>query len=201
MIHKLVRLVRRMRSEGCRPIVAAYLGLLSRRRRGWWLARLTGIRGARALQTNGPVFAREGWRLQVGEQVYLGENVALEGAVTLGARVYVGAGSQLKAIEDITIGEGTLLAPYVWVSDYEHGVAGELPVSQQIIGRQAPVSIGRDCWLGYGAVIMSGSQIGEGAVIGANAVVTAGTVVPPGEIWVGNPARLLRRRNMAEAAG
>jgi acetyltransferase-like isoleucine patch superfamily enzyme len=147
------------------------------------------------------VFVREGWCLAAGDQDYLGGNTALEGAVTLGARVYVGAGSQLKASADITIGEGTLLAPYVWISDYEHGVAAELPVSQQIIGRQSPVSIGRDCWLGYGTVIMSGSQIGEGAIIGANAVVTAGTVVPAGEIWVGNPARFLRSRSKVEAAG
>jgi acetyltransferase-like isoleucine patch superfamily enzyme len=159
------------------------------------------MRGARGFEVNGRVFVREGWRIKVGDRVYVGENAALEGAVTLGSRVYVGAGSQLKAIGDITIGEGTLLAPYVWVSDYEHGVAPQLPVSQQIIGRQAAVVIGRDCWLGYGAVVMSGSQIGDGAVIGANAVVPARTVVPPGEIWVGNPARYLRSRSQTDAVG
>ncbi|MGE5531807.1 MAG: acyltransferase [Bacteroidota bacterium] len=201
MIHKLVRLAKRMREEGFRPLAVAYLGLFSRRWRGGWLRRRTGLRGGRGLQANGPVFVREGWRVTAGGDVYLGENTALEGAVTLGDRVYVGAGCQLKAITDITIGEGTLLAPYVWISDYEHGVAPDLPVSEQIIGRQAAVAIGRDCWLGYGAVIMSGSQIGDGAVIGANAVVTAGTVVPAGEIWVGNPARFLRSRSKIEAAG
>jgi len=201
LIQKLLRLGRRMRSEGCRPVASAYRGLLSRRWRGWWTAHLTAMRGARGFEVNGRVFVREGWRIKVGDRVYVGENAALEGAVTLGSRVYVGAGSQLKAIGDITIGEGTLLAPYVWVSDYEHGVAPQLPVSQQIIGRQAAVVIGRDCWLGYGAVVMSGSQIGDGAVIGANAVVLARTVVPPGEIWVGNPARYLRSRSQTDAVG
>jgi acetyltransferase-like isoleucine patch superfamily enzyme len=45
--------------------------------------------------------------------------------------------------------------------------------------------------IGSGAVILCGITLGKDCVIGAGAVVTKS--VPPGEIWVGNPAKLLRR--------
>ncbi|MBU0609700.1 MAG: acyltransferase [Armatimonadetes bacterium] len=138
--------------------------------------------------------------MRFGEKVYVGENVALEGCLQLADRVYIGAGSQLKAEAGISIGLGTLLAPYVWISDYEHGLDTDRPIREQLVGRCAPVTVGEDCWIGYGAVIMSGSQIGDGAVIGANAVVPAGTVVPPYEIWGGVPARRLKSRR-PEPAG
>ena len=53
--------------------------------------------------------------------------------------------------------------------------------------------IGDDASIGSGSVILCGITIGASAVIGAGAVVTKS--VPAGEIWVGNPARFLRRVN------
>ncbi len=52
--------------------------------------------------------------------------------------------------------------------------------------------IGHDVWIGYGAIVISGVNIGTGAVIGAGSVVTKD--VPPYEIWAGNPASLIRPR-------
>ena len=51
--------------------------------------------------------------------------------------------------------------------------------------------IGDGASIGSGSVILCGITIGAGAMIGAGAVVTKS--VPPGEIWVGNPARFLKK--------
>jgi len=51
--------------------------------------------------------------------------------------------------------------------------------------------IGDGASIGSGCVILCGITIGAGAMIGAGAVVTKS--VPPGEIWVGNPARFLKK--------
>ena len=52
--------------------------------------------------------------------------------------------------------------------------------------------IGHDVWIGSRCLVKAGVTIGVGSVIGMGSVVTKN--VPPYEIWVGNPARLIRKR-------
>jgi chloramphenicol O-acetyltransferase type B len=52
--------------------------------------------------------------------------------------------------------------------------------------------IGNDVWIGFGATILSGVEVGNGSVIGAGAVVSRN--VPPYAIVVGNPAQIVRKR-------
>jgi phosphonate metabolism protein (transferase hexapeptide repeat family) len=54
------------------------------------------------------------------------------------------------------------------------------------------VTIGHDVWIGHGAVVLPGRNIGNGAVIAAGAIVTKD--VPAYTIVAGNPARIIRRR-------
>jgi phosphonate metabolism protein (transferase hexapeptide repeat family) len=58
--------------------------------------------------------------------------------------------------------------------------------------RQSRVTIGHDCWIGHGAVVMPGISVGHGAVVAAGAVVTED--VEPYAIVAGVPARFLRWR-------
>lgn len=53
-----------------------------------------------------------------------------------------------------------------------------------------PVHIGRNVWIGGGALILPGVTVGNDAIIGAGAVVTRD--VAPGQSVAGNPARPLR---------
>lgn len=57
-------------------------------------------------------------------------------------------------------------------------------------GTFTQVSIGEDCWLGNGALVMA--NIGDGAIVAAGAVVTQD--VPPRVIVAGNPARVVKVR-------
>ena len=52
--------------------------------------------------------------------------------------------------------------------------------------------IGNDVWIGYGATVLNGVNIGDGAVVAAKAVVTKD--VEPYSIVAGNPARTIRKR-------
>lgn len=54
------------------------------------------------------------------------------------------------------------------------------------------ICIGNDVWIGYGATVLSGVEIGDGAVVAANATVIKD--VPPYAIVGGNPARLIKFR-------
>jgi phosphonate metabolism protein (transferase hexapeptide repeat family) len=53
-------------------------------------------------------------------------------------------------------------------------------------------TIGHDVWLGHGAIVLPGRNIGTGSVIAAGAIVTKD--VAPYTIVAGNPARPVRRR-------
>ena len=53
-------------------------------------------------------------------------------------------------------------------------------------------TIGNDVWIGYGAVVLNGVNIGDGAVVAAGAIVTKD--VAPYSIVGGNPAKTIRMR-------
>ena len=58
--------------------------------------------------------------------------------------------------------------------------------------RSHRVTFGHDVWIGHGAIVLPGRNIGTGAVVAAGAVVTKD--VPPYTIVGGNPAKPIRRR-------
>ena len=55
--------------------------------------------------------------------------------------------------------------------------------------RVAPVTIGDNCFVGYGAIIMPGVEIGSNVVIGAGSVVTHD--VPSDSVVAGGPAKVI----------
>jgi galactoside O-acetyltransferase len=57
--------------------------------------------------------------------------------------------------------------------------------------RIAPITIGDKSWIGMGATILKGVNIGEGAVVAAKSVVTRDG--GPWTIVGGNPATFIRR--------
>ena len=78
---------------------------------------------------------------------------------------------------------------------YTHNHAMErvdIPMREQGMTEDRPVSIGNDVWIGSRVTILPGVHIGNGAVIGAGAVVSKD--VPDYEVWGGNPARFLKSR-------
>lgn len=105
-----------------------------------------------------------------------------------GKMVY--ANYHLTCVDDthIYVGDYTLFGPNVTVATAAHPI---LPALRDA-GYQynAPVHIGKSCWIGAGAVILPGVTVGDGSVIGAGSVVTKD--IPPNVVAVGNPCRVLR---------
>lgn len=53
------------------------------------------------------------------------------------------------------------------------------------------ISIGDDCFIGWGSIILPGVTIGDDCIIGAGAVVAKD--IPSGSIVVGNPCKIIKK--------
>ncbi len=108
--------------------------------------------------------------------------------VHFGNNVY--ANFNLTLVDDthIYVGDYTLFGPNVVVATAAHPITPELrmPVTQFNL----PVHIGKNCWIGAGAIIVPGVTIGDNTVIGAGSVVTKD--IPANVVAVGNPCKVLR---------
>lgn len=95
------------------------------------------------------------------------QNIVIGNRVTIGANVslWAGPGSARIVLED-----DVLIAPNVMITCTNYRFNDGSPVTKQAM-KEAEIVIGRDVWIGYGAVILPGTRIGAGAIIGANALV------------------------------
>lgn len=108
--------------------------------------------------------------------------------VKFGKGVY--ANFHLTMVDDgeITVGDYTLFGPNVTVATASHPFNHDL--RSRGLQYNLPVHIGKNCWIGSGALIMPGVTIGDNVIIGAGSVVTKD--VPSGVIAFGNPCKVHR---------
>lgn len=107
--------------------------------------------------------------------------------VHLGRDVFMNYGCVLLDVCTIRIGDNTQIGPYVQILTADHPRDGATRDAGLEFGQ--PIEIGRNVWIGGGAIILPGVTIGADAVVGAGAVVTKS--VPPATTVAGNPARPL----------
>lgn len=110
------------------------------------------------------------------------------GHVHFGAHVY--ANFNLTCVDDthIYVGDYTMFGPNVIVATAGHPILPEL--RERLYQYNMPVHIGRNCWIGAGAIILPGITIGDNVVVGAGSVVTKD--LPSNVVAVGNPCKVLR---------
>jgi acetyltransferase-like isoleucine patch superfamily enzyme len=133
----------------------------------------------------------------VGADVVLHFGVRLEDArTTIGHDVWISGGCYLDYVE---IEDSVLVGPHaVILSGGRHHRFDRLdvPIKQQGNPPKEPIRLGRGAWIGANATVLA--DVGHDAIVGAGSVVTR--PVPPYAVVAGNPARVLRMRDMAPAA-
>lgn len=111
----------------------------------------------------------------------------------IGRRVYAGV---YCCLGDVTLEDDVLLGSRVSIPNggRQHGIERlDIPIREQE-GKWPRVTIGRDSWIGEGALVMA--DVGKHCVIGAGSVVTQ--AIPDYAIANGVPARVVRFRNARE---
>ncbi len=110
------------------------------------------------------------------------------GHVHFGKNIYCNFGVTMVDDTHIYVGDCTMIAPHVTIATAGHPILPEL--REQGYQYNAPVRIGKNCWLGAGVIVLPGVTIGDNSVIGAGSVVTKD--IPANVVAVGNPCRVVR---------
>ncbi len=108
--------------------------------------------------------------------------------VHFGKNIYCNFGLTMVDDTHIYVGDYTMFGPNVVVATAGHPILPEL--RRQGYQYNAPVHIGKNCWLGAGVLVMPGVTIGDNVVVGAGSVVTKD--LPDNVVAVGTPCRVLR---------
>ena len=128
-------------------------------------------------------------------------HVQIESAhVSIGAHTYIRSGSTLSVLSsigrfcsigsDCTLGQEKNTHPSTWVSTHPFQYLDNHLTYE---ANDACSTIGHDVWIGAGATLLAGVNVGTGAIIATRAVVTRD--VPPYAIVGGNPAKIIRFRH------
>ena len=147
---------------------------------------------------------------RLGQRVWVDPAATVIGDVELGDDVSIWPGAVIRGdVNFIRIGARSNLQDQCVVHVTHagpHGPPGGVPT---VIGEDVTVghgaiihacSIGDACLIGMGAIVLDGARVEKNAFVGAGALVSPGKVVGSGELWLGNPARCVRRLGEAEIA-
>jgi virginiamycin A acetyltransferase len=145
--------------------------------------------------------------VEIGEGCWVAFGSHVESGTSLGHHTRINGPVSIRGKGRATIGPFCALGRRVTILTENHATA--LPNMQFNLHRKlrlppdalvagADVSIGPACWIGDGATILAGVDVGTGAVLAAGCVVSRD--VAPFSIVAGVPAREIRRRCSEEVA-
>ena len=171
---------------------------------------MSGCSCGKNIEVYGKVILRSSWEgVEVGDRVQLISSSwrcsagALNHPVRLrtfmrGAKIILETGCGLNGTSItsrssvVRIGEGTIIAPNVTITDSDFHIPWPPEGRMQYSGTEhdAPIDIGKRVWIGANTIILKGVTIGDNAVIGAGSVVIKD--IPANVLAVGNPASVVK---------
>jgi hypothetical protein len=90
------------------------------------------------------------------------------------------------------------------VANLDSGFPADVSIGDNVtIGHGALLTscvIGDRVLVGQGSIIQEGCEVENDVIIAAGAVVLPGTLIPSGQLWAGNPAKVIRPLSEQEMA-
>lgn len=110
--------------------------------------------------------------IKEGAHIEIGDGCGFSGTV-------IGSALSITLGNNVRCGANTLITDSDWHFDDPR------------VGKDKPIIIGDNVWLGYGVKVLKGVHIGENSLIGACSVVTKD--IPANVIAAGNPCKVIRK--------
>jgi acetyltransferase-like isoleucine patch superfamily enzyme len=130
-----------------------------------------------------------GFQYSKGSAVHLGTNFMAPKGFKIGLNSCINRQCLLDTRGGIEIGNHVTIGPRVVIMTADHDI-----LSSQFKGRRRPVKIHNFAFIGTGAILLPGIEIGEGSVVAAGAVITKDT--EPYTIYGGTPAKEIGVRQL-----
>jgi acetyltransferase-like isoleucine patch superfamily enzyme len=143
--------------------------------------------------------------VKIGKNTSFGRRIWIEGVseyagekfnpiIKIGSGVSIGDYCHIGAVLGVEVGDGCLIGSKVLIIDHDHGRCpgfdksnSVIPPIKKLLVTKGEIKIGKNVWIGDGAVILGGVSIGDGSIVGANCVVTKS--FQGNKLIVGNPGK------------
>lgn len=113
------------------------------------------------------------------------------GCLTLGSMVGVNRNSMIMCHESVIIGDNTIMGPGVYIYDHDHVFDSNDGVRRNEYVT-APITIGKNCWIGANTVILRGTTIGDNSLIAAGCVVKGN--YPDGSVVIQKREEIIKQK-------
>jgi len=127
------------------------------------------------------------------DRVFISRNSTIHcssGVLVIGNGVFFNENNKIVCHESIEIGDDCLFGPNVCVYDSDHSFLAREELIRKQGYTKEKIILGKDVWVGAGAVVTKGTTVGSHTVIGANAVVRG--ELRTNCVYAGNPVKLIK---------
>ncbi|MCS6822042.1 MAG: gamma carbonic anhydrase family protein [Microscillaceae bacterium] len=131
-----------------------------------------------------------------GENCFFADNATIIGEVIMGNECTVWFNAVIRGdVHSITIGNKVNIQDGVVIhATYQRAktvIGNNVSIAHNAIVHGCTIE--DNVLVGMGAIIMDNAYVGTGSIIGAGAIVLPGTIIEPHSVWVGNPAKFIKK--------
>ena len=145
-----------------------------------------------------PMFVEGRRRIYIGKKVRIFPGIRLEalegGTIKIEDNVAIEQNCHITSEgSSLVIGEGSVILGHTVITNIDHDYRNP---SEPVLSQEHIISetrIGKNCFIGFGAVIQAGTVLGEHCVVGAGSVVRG--AYPDFCVIVGTPGKIVKRYN------
>jgi carbonic anhydrase/acetyltransferase-like protein (isoleucine patch superfamily) len=145
---------------------------------------------------------------QLGERVFIDPACVVIGDVVIGDDSSIWPGTIIRGdVNHIRIGARSNIQDGTVIHVSHSGPNGKPVGFPTLIGDDVTIghgaiihacSIADACLIGMGAIVLDGAVVENNGFVGAGAVIPPGKTVASGELWLGNPAKCVRKLSERE---
>lgn len=129
-------------------------------------------------------YFRKGFILMIGKNA----------TVNIGENCFFNNYCSVNALQNITIGNGTIFGENVRIYDHNHRFAKKNILIKNQGYSTSNIYIGDNCWIGSDVIILKGASIGDNCVIGAGCIINS--IIPNNTIVRNN--QIQEHKNIEE---